>query len=36
MENQIKQNYYNFLSKEKFNESQINYKKINLQLEIRL
>ena len=31
MENQIKQNYYNFLSKEKFNESQINYKKINLE-----
>jgi len=31
MENQIKQNYENFLSKEKFNESQINYKKINLE-----
>ena len=31
MENQIKQNYDNFLSKEKFNESQINYKKINLE-----
>ena len=31
MENQIKQNYYNFLSKEKFNEAQINYKKINLE-----
>ena len=31
MENQIKQNYNNFLSKEKFNESQINYKKINLE-----
>jgi len=36
MENQIKQKYDNFLSNEKFNESQINYKKINLQLEIRL
>ena len=31
MENQIKQNYENFLSKEKFNESQINYKKINVE-----
>ena len=31
MENQIKQNYENFLSKEKFNETQINYKKINLE-----
>ena len=31
MENQIKQKYDNFLSKEKFNESQINYKKINLE-----
>ena len=31
MENQIKQNYENFLLKEKFNESQINYKKINLE-----
>ena len=31
MENQIKQNYDNFLSKEKFNESQINYKKVNLE-----
>ena len=31
MENQIKQNYDNFLSKEKFNESQINYRKINLE-----
>jgi Fe-S cluster assembly protein SufD len=31
MENQIKQKYENFLSKEKFNESQINYKKINLE-----
>jgi Fe-S cluster assembly protein SufD len=31
MENQIKQNYENFLSKEKFNESQINHKKINLE-----
>ena len=31
MENQIIQNYENFLSKEKFNESQINYKKINLE-----
>ena len=31
MENQIKQNYDNFLSKEKFNESQINCKKINLE-----
>jgi len=31
MENQIKQNHDNFLLKEKFNESQINYKKINLE-----
>ena len=31
MENQIKQNYENFLLKEKFNESQINYKKMNLE-----
>ena len=31
MENQIKQNYENFLSKEKFNESQIKYKKINIE-----
>ena len=31
MENQIKQKYENFLSKEKFNETQINYKKINLE-----
>jgi Fe-S cluster assembly protein SufD len=30
MENEIKQNYENFLLKEKFNDSQINNKKDNL------
>ena len=36
MENEIKQNYENFLLKEKFNDSQINNKKVKFDLSLIL